>query len=145
VIRERAEILRKYGVKIADDPREMIGKIDGVLIEAVDGSVHLERARPFLEAGIPTFVDKPFACSLKDAMEMAELARRKDVPIFSSSSLRYALEVVEVREKAEEFGEVLGAHAWSPAPTHPRNPGSSTTESTGSKPSMPSWGEDAGL
>ena len=123
VIRERTEILRKYGVEIVDDPREMIGKVDGVLIEAVDGSVHLERARPFLEAGVPTFVDKPFACSLKDAIEMAELARKRGVPIFSSSSLRYALEVVEVKEKADEFGEVLGAHAWSPAPTHPRNPG----------------------
>ena len=123
VIKERTEILRKYGVEIVDDPKEMIGKVDGVLIEAVDGSVHLERARPFLEAGVPMFVDKPFACSLKDAVEMAELARKKDVPIFSSSSLRYALEVVEVEEKADEFGKVLGAHAWSPAPTHPRNPG----------------------
>ena len=42
---------------------DVIG-IDAVLIEAVDGSVHLERARPFLEAGIPTYVDKPFACSV---------------------------------------------------------------------------------
>lgn len=123
VIRERAEILRRYGVKVVDDPKGMIGKVDGVLIEAVDGSVHLERARPFLEAGVPMFVDKPFACSLKDALEMAELAEEKGIPLFSSSSLRYALEVVEVKEKAEEFGQVLGAHAWSPAPTHPRNPG----------------------
>ncbi len=122
-IEERAKILAGYGVKLVDNPEEMIGKVDGVLIESVDGSVHLERARPFLEAGIPLFVDKPFACSLAEAEEMANLAKRKGIPIFSSSSLRYALEVVEVKERAEEFGSILGAHAWSPAPTHPRNPG----------------------
>ena len=49
---------------------DVIGKIDGMLIEAVDGSVHWERTRPFLEAGIPCFVDKPFACSLADARKM---------------------------------------------------------------------------
>src|SRR3954451_20137295 len=41
----------ELGVPLVERPEEMIGKVDAVLIEAVDGSVHLERARPFLEAG----------------------------------------------------------------------------------------------
>ena len=60
----------ELGLPLVDRPEDLLGKIDGVLIEAVDGSVHLERARPFLEAGLPTFVDKPFACSVADAREM---------------------------------------------------------------------------
>ena len=43
------EQLKSYGVKLVDEPAEMIGQIDGVLIESVDGSVHYERAKPFLE------------------------------------------------------------------------------------------------
>jgi virulence factor len=111
------------GVPLVARPEEMIGKIDGVLIEAVDGSVHLERVRPFLEAGIPAFVDKPFTCSVKDARELIDLAEKKRVPLFSSSSLRYAPEVVNLKGNGHHAGAVVGCDAYSPASTHPRNPG----------------------
>ena len=114
--------LRKIGVEILDKPEDIIGKVDGVLIESVDGSVHLERARPFIEAGLPLFIDKPFTSSLADAKELVELAEKKGVPLFSSSSLRYALEVVEAKQDPK-VGPIVGADAFSPAPTHPRNPG----------------------
>jgi virulence factor len=113
----------ELGVPLVTRPEEMIGKIDAVLIEAVDGSVHLERARPFLEAGIPTYVDKPFACSVRDARALIDLAERKKVPIFSSSSLRYAPEVQNLKTDGYHAGAVVGCDAYSPASTHPRNPG----------------------
>ena len=68
--------MKELGVELIDKPGDMIGKVDGLLIEAVDGSVHLERAKPFLEAGIPCYVDKPFACSLADAKAMVALAEK---------------------------------------------------------------------
>ena len=117
------EKLKSYGVKLVDNPTEMIGQIDGVLIESVDGSVHYERAKPFLEAGVPMFVDKPFTCSLDHAKAIAELAEKKNLPLFSSSSLRYALEVQEIGDKQDQLGKVLGADAYSPGSVHPRNPG----------------------
>jgi predicted dehydrogenase len=115
--------LQDYGVPLVDKPEEIIGKVDGVLIESVDGSVHYERTLPFLEAGVPVFVDKPFTCDLKQAKALAVLARAKNVPILTGSSLRYGLEVIEIQEKAHEVGKILGAEVCSPAPTHPRNPG----------------------
>ena len=117
------ESLRGMGVEIVDAPEEMIGKVDGVLIEANDGGVHLERAKPFIEAGLPLFLDKPFASSLADAQEMVRLAEAKGVPLFSSSSLRYGEEVQDVLARQDEVGAVIGAHAYSPASTHERNPG----------------------
>jgi predicted dehydrogenase len=117
------EQMKSYGVPLVDDPTEMIGQIDGVLIESVDGSVHYDRALPFLEAGVPMFIDKPFTCSLEHAKAIAELAEKNNVPVFSSSSLRYGVEVQEVLSKQDEFGAVLGADAYSPGPVHPRNPG----------------------
>ncbi len=48
------EQMTKFGVPLVDKPADMIGKVDGMLIEAVDGTVHYERAKPFLEAGIPS-------------------------------------------------------------------------------------------
>ncbi len=108
---------------LVDRPEQMIGKIDAVLNEAVDGSVHLERARPFLEAGLPTFVDKPFTCSKASARELAHVAAAHQAPLFSSSSLRYAPDVVELRSQAGQLGKVVGCDATSPASLHPRNPG----------------------
>lgn len=123
VIGPNLATMKKYGVPIFDDPAELIGKVDAVLIEAVDGSVHRERAMPFLEKGIPMFVDKPFACSLADAKAMAKVAMERHIPLMSSSSLRYAPEVVAARSGKSSVGSVLGATTYGPAPTHPRNPG----------------------
>jgi virulence factor len=118
------EKMKKLGVPLVDKPADMIGKVDAMLLEAVDGSVHYERAKPFLEAGLPCFIDKPFACSVADARKIIELAYKKKVPIFSSSSLRYAPELVEYLKDAKH-GKILGAVAYGPAPVDEknRNPG----------------------
>ena len=121
-IPDYTEQMKKYEVPLVEKPADMIGKVDGMLIEAVDGSVHLERARPFLEAGIPCYVDKPFACSVADAKAMVDLAEKKRLPIFSSSSLRYATEVVNYVADAKH-GKILGASVYGPASLHERNPG----------------------
>lgn len=123
VIPKNLEKLKEYGLTILDDPADLIGKVDAVLIESVDGSVHLDRAMPFLEKGIPTYIDKPFACSLKDAKALIDVAMRKHVPLMSSSSLRYAPEVVAARGNESPVGEIIGVTTYGPAPTHTRNPG----------------------
>jgi virulence factor len=123
VIPKNIEAMKKYGVTLYDDPSDLFGKIDAVMIESVDGSVHLERAMPFLEKGMPTYVDKPFACSLADAKALVEIAERKHLPLMSSSSLRYAPEVVAAKGGQGASGAVLGVSTYGPAPTHPRNPG----------------------
>lgn len=117
------EAVQKLGVKLVDSPNDLIGKVDAVLIEAVDGSVHWERAKPFLEAGVPCFVDKPFACSLDDARKLADLAAKKKLPLFSSSALRYAPEVTTYTAAAVKNGKLTGCLTYGPASTHERNPG----------------------
>ena len=51
------------------------------------GGDHLKLARPFIRKGIPTFVDKPFALTLKDAKAIVALARKHRTPIYNSSIL----------------------------------------------------------
>jgi virulence factor len=123
VIPKNVEQMKKWGIPLFDDPADLFGKVDAVMIESVDGSVHRERALPFLEKGMPTYVDKPFACSLSDARAMIDLAMRKHIPLMSSSSLRYAPEVVDAEEGKGPAGAILGVSTYGPAPTHPRNPG----------------------
>ncbi len=117
------EQLSGWDVEIVDELEDMIPKIDCVLIESTDGSVHLRNATPFIEAGMTTYIDKPFASSFADAVKIVELAERHNVGLFSSSSLRYGMEVQEFKSREQETGKVLGANAYSPCSLHPRNPG----------------------
>ena len=112
--------LREWGVEIVEDERDLIGKVDGVLIESNQGSKHLQHAKIFMEAGIPCYIDKPFANSADDALAIRDLSEKYNVPFFSSSSLRYAPEVVAAKA---ELGTIFGANAWSPASLHPASPG----------------------
>jgi virulence factor len=112
------EQMKKLGVPLVDKPADMIGKVDGMLIEAVDGTVHYERARPFLEAGIPCFIDKPFTCSTADAKKIIDLSEKRKAPVFSSSSLRYAPGVVGIASDPKP-GKLLGCVVHSPASLSP--------------------------
>src|SRR5690348_14414869 len=40
--------LRGYGIELLPRPEELIGKIDAVLLEANDSTVHRQRAMPFI-------------------------------------------------------------------------------------------------
>jgi virulence factor len=122
--------MEKLGVPLVEKPADMIGKVDGMLVESLEGGVHLQRARPFLEAGIPCFIDKPFTCSASDAKKVVALAAKHKTVVFSSSSLRYAPEVVSFDEEGK-LGKVLGVLSYGPAHLSdkenktdvPRNPG----------------------
>jgi virulence factor len=110
--------MKKFGVPLVENPTDMIGKVDGMLIESVDGTVHYERAKPFLEAGIPCFIDKPFTCSTADAKKIIALSEKNKAPVFSSSSLRYAPEVVDYAADPKP-GKLVGCTVYGPASLSP--------------------------
>jgi len=116
------EEMKKLNVPLVDKPEEMIGKVDGMLIESQEGTPHYERAKPFMEAGIPCYIDKPFTCGVEHARKIIELAEKKKLPLFSSSSLRYAPELVQFVAN-DKHGKIHGALAYGPAPENERNPG----------------------
>lgn len=115
------EQLRKMDVEIVSSIDELLKKVDVVLLESVDGRPHLEQLRPVIEAGKPVFVDKPFAVSVADAVTMFGLAEARQVPIFSSSMLRFVPEIAKAVNDPN-IGEITGCDAYSPCsiePTHP--------------------------
>jgi predicted dehydrogenase len=117
------EQLKKYGVPLVDRMEDLLGQIDAVMIESQQGARHKDRARPFLEAGLPTFIDKPFAASAADADAIIATARKHNAPLMSCSALRYAPEVLEAQRKRDEYGRILSADVWTTATLHDGNPG----------------------
>jgi hypothetical protein len=119
---EYTEKLRSMGVEIVGSTKELLKRVDAVLVESVDGRPHLAQARAAILAGKPVFVDKPMAASLADAMQIFRLAKEKHVPCFSSSSLRFSKGFQAVRNGKAGYGPVCGCIAWSPMHTEPHHP-----------------------
>src|SRR5688572_27454248 len=83
------EEVKKHGVEIVDSIEELVKRVDVIFLETNDGRPHLEQFREVLKASKPTFIDKPVAGSLKDAVAIYREAAQAGVPVFSASSLRF--------------------------------------------------------
>ena len=105
------EQLRGMGVEIVDTIPKLLEKVDVVLLESVDGRIHLQEAVPVIKAGKPLFIDKPVAGSLVDAIVIYDLAKMHNVPCFSSSSVRFSPGIQELL-KNEALGTIVGAVTW---------------------------------
>jgi predicted dehydrogenase len=106
----------KHKVEIVDSIAELLPKVDAVLLESVDGRVHLEQIKPVLAAGKPVFIDKPVAASLADTIEIFELAAKHKVPVFSSSSLRFS-DKLKALANDPSVGKVLRCDTTGPLST----------------------------
>lgn len=94
-------------------PEEMLGNVDAVMVTSRDGALHAKYARPFIEAGIPAFVDKPLTRDVEDAIELMRLAKEKGVPIVGGSSLKYPEDLQGLKAVVEQ-GELRGADLAAP-------------------------------
>lgn len=109
-----AELQQRWRIEVVvRQPRDLLGMVDAVLLCARDGSRHLEQAEPFLEAGLPVFVDKPLALDLDDANEMIGLALDHGAPLMSASGLRYADELTAALDSLGDE-EVVHANLVGP-------------------------------
>jgi len=103
------EFCEKYGAEKVEKYDGMIGKVDAVIMADFQ-SLHWNHdlVRPYLEAGVPIFINRPFASSLKNARDMIETARRYNTPIMCASSLEYVQAVDSVKKQLSELGELTG-------------------------------------
>lgn len=72
--------------KIVKKQSELMGQIDALIIDHRHAKYHIDAAIPFVEAGIPTFVDKPFCYRVRNGLKLIEIAESKGTPITSMSS-----------------------------------------------------------
>ena len=86
-------------------PEDVIGQVDAVIIGTDDGHEHVRRARPFIEAGLPMFVDKPLAINVPDLNQFIRWHQGGTV-FLSSSNMRYAPEIRQVLRQKTQLGEL---------------------------------------
>ena len=90
---------------IVREPEQVIGQVDAVIIATDDGNDHVRRARPFIEAGLPVFVDKPLAINIADLRQFAAWQREGKI-LLSTSGMRYAPEMRLSDAQRAHLGEL---------------------------------------
>lgn len=94
-----------YAAKSYD---EFVGKVDGVLVTARHGNNHYKYAMPYVKAGIPCFIDKPFCADLKLAHELADTAEKCGTLLCGGSCLKFIDELKPLARMAKEKRVVSG-------------------------------------
>ena len=105
--REDAKLVAKVAEieNIVEDPKDVIGHVDAVLVATDIGSEHVERCRPFVEANVPIFVDKPLCDNFTD-LKIFQKWIEEEKPIISSSAMRYCKEYEPYHQSTYELGDL---------------------------------------
>ena len=106
----------KYGVKILENYADAVGLIDGLIITARHGDLHYEYAKPYIESGIPMFIDKPVTIKEDEAVEFMKELKARGTRFAGGSSLKHDVGVKTLKKEREELtdGKTLGGFVRAP-------------------------------
>ena len=111
---------RRLDAKAVRGYDDMVGHVDGVIFGVLDDVPWYKYlARPYLEAGIPTYLSRPFAYNLRDIDEILEMAGRHNTPLLATAKFEHYNEVPALRRKVEQLGRMRLAHATGNASDWP--------------------------
>lgn len=96
--------------EVVPRPEDAVRDVDVVMVCARWGDEHHRLARVALEAGVPTYVDKPLTNGLEEAGALLALAESRGVPAFSCSPYRFAREVMELADLLPGLGGFRAGH-----------------------------------
>ena len=108
-----------FGVPILADYTDAVGRVDGLVITARHGDNHYKYAKPYVDSGIPMFIDKPITVSEEEAVEFMRTLRDRGIRISGGSSLKQDRFVEQLKQDrvCEKDGATLGGFVRAPIQT----------------------------
>ncbi|MFA6472033.1 MAG: Gfo/Idh/MocA family oxidoreductase [Candidatus Latescibacterota bacterium] len=96
----RETFTKKLGVKnVVKQPADMLNLVDAVFITDPEDSLNL--ARPFLQKGLPVFINRPMAYTIKDAREIVKLAKASGSVLVTGSCIPWMNEFQVARSRID--------------------------------------------
>ena len=95
---------------------DAVGKVDGVVITARNGEKHPIYAAPYLDSGVPLYIDKPITNTEEEAIAFIGELERRGIKYTGGSCLRHDNFVRELSEdnKHDVDGKTLGGEFRAP-------------------------------
>jgi len=87
---------------VANSPDDFFGKVDAMMITNRKGSLHAGYALPFIEKGLPIFIDKPFTSDVKEAEKLVEAAKKSGSIICGGSGCKLAYDVLTLKHNVRQ-------------------------------------------
>lgn len=116
---QRQAQLEEWGVKVTKDFDEAVADVDAIMLEVNDPAFHVEYFTKVADLGKPIFLDKPLADTKANGQLIVDMARKKNVRVWSASSLRFvpalgeALDAIPQPTMVQSFGALGKAPAGS--------------------------------
>ncbi|MFC1607995.1 hypothetical protein ACFL47_08495 [Candidatus Latescibacterota bacterium] len=99
------------GADVVDRYDGMVGKVDGVAFGGFNEVPWQHKlARPYIEAGIPTYLSRPFAYTLRDIDNLLDLGARHNTPIMATDVYEHLHSVPTLKKKLGDIGEIECVH-----------------------------------
>lgn len=111
-----AEFAAKYGCAVAPRYDAMLGQVDAV---AFGGMYEVPwqhlLARPYVAAGVPTYLGRPFSYRLRDLDSILELAAKHNTPLMATSVQEHYPQASFLRDRLKRVGVIKAVHGvgWS--------------------------------
>ena len=99
------------GAVVVDRYDGMVGKVDA-LLQAGFNEVPWQHklAMPYLEAGIPAYLSRPFAYSLRAIDEVLETAAKHNTPLMATDMGEHFYEIEPFKKRMKDIGRINCAH-----------------------------------
>ena len=106
----------QFGTPILNDFADAVGQVDGVMITARHGDNHYKYAKPYMDAGIPMFIDKPITCTEEEAVTFMREAKARGIRLCGGSTCAALAETLALAEdvRTEALGVIRGGAVVSP-------------------------------
>lgn len=106
----------RFGVNVLESYTDAVGKVDGLIITARHGDLHYEYAKPYIESGVPMFIDKPVTIKENEAIELMKELKARGTKISGGSSLKHDAGVKSLKKEHLESvdGKTLGGFVRAP-------------------------------
>ena len=115
-------LARRLGVESAGSPAELVAGVDALVIATATPG-HAPLIRQGVEAGLPTFCEKPVAATLTETLELAALVAGSSVPVHVGFQRRfdagYQRAARAVRDSELGFVHTIRATTHDQSPPHP--------------------------
>ena len=118
--RKARDFADKWDCEVVERYDAMVGKVDAVVVgDLILAPWQHLLLRPYIQAGIPSFLQRHWSDSLVHMDEMLDLAAKHSTPVMATVPFEHNDEASTAVHQLTTAGEVLGAFATAEIPDEP--------------------------
>lgn len=101
------QFAKRYGCQPVATYDGMLGEVDAIAFGGLyEVPWQHQLARPYVDAGVPTYLSRPFSYRLRDIDELLELAAKRGTPLMASSCQEHLHHATQLKSQLSKCGTI---------------------------------------